>query len=109
MSVERPINKPIVGVAALVFLLAAAGVYYLRNRSPALPDVAAPQPTVQQSAAEPSISHPLPAAADDNAAAAPLPELADSDAPLRDALAQLSGADTVKAICCRKISSAVWW
>ena len=96
MSVERRINKPIVGVAALVFLLAAAGVYYLRNRSPALPDAAAPQPTAQQSAAEPSISHPLPAAADDNAAAAPLPELADSDAPLRDALAQLSGADTVK-------------
>jgi Protein of unknown function (DUF3014) len=96
LSVERSINKPIVGVAALVFLLAAAGVYYLRNRSPALPDVAAPQPAVPQSAAEPAIAHPLPAAADDNVAAAPLPELADSDAPLRDALAQLSGADTVK-------------
>ena len=96
MTVERSINKPIVGVAALVFLLAAAGVYYLRNRSPALPEAAAPQPSAQQHEAEPSIANPLPAGADDKATAAPLPELADSDAPLRDALAQLSGADTVK-------------
>jgi Protein of unknown function (DUF3014) len=96
VTVERSINKPIIGVAALVFLLALAGVYYLRNRSPALPEATAPQPSAQQHEAEPSIAHPLPAGADDNATAAPLPELADSDAPLRDALAQLSGADTVK-------------
>jgi hypothetical protein len=92
--VERTINKPIVGVAALVIVLVAAGVYYLRNRSPALPDVATPTATPQP-ATEPSIAHPLPTGADNTSAAAPLPELADSDAPLRDALAQLSGADTV--------------
>ena len=95
MTVERTINKPMIGVAALVFLLAAAGVYYLRNRSPALPEVAVPTP-VPREAAEPAIEHPLPAGPENAASAAPLPQLADSDAPLRDALGQLSGADNVK-------------
>jgi hypothetical protein len=93
--VERTINKPIIGVAALVAVLVAAGVYYLRNRSPALPKVAAPT-TAPRAASEPQIEHPLPAGADNAAAAAPLPELADSDAPLRDALGQLSGTENVK-------------
>ena len=35
-------------------------------------------------------------AAPGSAAAAPLPELADSDAPLHDALSQISSADAVK-------------
>jgi hypothetical protein len=43
---------------------------------------------------EPGIVHPLPPAG--NAPAAALPDLADSDTPLREALAQLSNADAVK-------------
>jgi hypothetical protein len=93
--VERTINKPMIGVAALVFVLAAAGVYYLRSRSPALPEVAAPAAPPRPQA-EPAIEHPLPAGAENAPGAAPLPELADSDAPLRDALGQLSGSDNVK-------------
>jgi hypothetical protein len=90
------VNKPIVGVAILIFVLAAAGVFYLRSRNAPLP--AAPTAPVASTptAPEPGIAHPLPGAAGNAGSAAPLPELADSDVPLRDALAQLSSADAVK-------------
>jgi hypothetical protein len=89
------INKPIIGVAALIFVLAATGVYYLRNRQQPL--TAEPSPAAVPAAAlEPGIAHPLPEGAGDAASAAPLPPLADSDAPLRDALGKISGADAVK-------------
>jgi len=87
------INKPIVGVAALIFVLAAGGVYYLKTRNPTLP--AAPTaPASEPPAQEPGIVHPLPPAG--NAPSAALPDLADSDTPLREALAQLSNAEAVK-------------
>jgi len=89
------INKPIVGVAALIFVLAAAGVYYFKSRNPPLP--AAPSaPSVATPAQEPGVVNPLPQAAGNAAPAGALPELADSDTPLREALAQLSNADAVK-------------
>jgi hypothetical protein len=90
------INKPVIGVAALIFVLAAAGVYYLRSRNQPLPAAPGAPAAVAPSSAEPGIAHPLPQDAGNAAAAAPLPELADSDAPLRDALGQISSADAVK-------------
>jgi hypothetical protein len=89
------INRPIVAVAALVVVLAAAAVYYFKGRQAPLPLVAAP-PAASVPAAKPEIAHPLPAAADGAASAAPLPDLAASDAPMRDALAQLSSAESVQ-------------
>lgn len=89
------VNKPVIGVAALVFVLAATGVYYLRTRNAPLPAVPTAPSIPQLAPPEPGIAHPVPAAGA-NAAAAPLPELADSDVPLRDALTQLSSADAVK-------------
>jgi hypothetical protein len=89
---EATINKPIIAVAALVIVLAAAGAYYLRHRAVPLP--AEPAPAADTAPAEPAIAHPLPADAD--ASAAVLPSLADSDAPLREALGQIAGADAVK-------------
>jgi DUF3014 family protein len=89
------VNKPIVGVAALIFVLAAGGVYYLRSRNAPLP--AAPSAPASSAPAdgEPAVAHPLPGSG--NAAdSGPLPDLANSDSPLRDALAQLAGADAVK-------------
>jgi hypothetical protein len=88
------VNKPIIGVAALIFVMAAVGVYYLRSRNAPLPATPVPASTAP-AASEPAIAHPLPGAA--GSSSAPLPDLADSDAPLRDALAQLAGADAVKA------------
>jgi Protein of unknown function (DUF3014) len=89
------VNKPIVGVAALIFVLAAVGIYYLRARNVPLPAAPAPASTAP-AASEPSIAHPLPGAGA-GSSSGPLPDLANSDAPLRDALAQLGGADAVKA------------
>jgi Protein of unknown function (DUF3014) len=90
------VNKPIVGVAALIFVLAAGGVYYLRSRNAAVPTVS-PVPVIATPLSEePAIAHPLPEGSGNAGAAAPLPDLADSDSPLRDALAQLAGADAVK-------------
>jgi hypothetical protein len=90
------INKPIIGVAALIFLLAAGGVYYLRSRNPPLPEAPVAPIATLPAASEPGIAHPLPAAGTDAAAMAPVPPLAESDAPLRDALTQISTADAVK-------------
>jgi hypothetical protein len=89
------INKPIVGVAALVVVLVVAGAFYLRSRSVPLPTVR-DAPVVAAPAEESVIAHPLPGSGDTAAAAAPLPDLADSDAPLRDALGQISAAGAVK-------------
>lgn len=89
------INKPVIGVAALIFVLATAGVYYLRSRNQPLPAAPSAPAAVAPAPSEPGIAHPLPEGAG-NAASAPLPELAVSDAPLRDALAEISSADAVK-------------
>jgi hypothetical protein len=87
-------NRPIVAVAALVFVLAVAAVYYFKGRPAPVPSVA-PPPPVSAPAAEPEVTHPLPTTTGSSAAAAPLPVLADSDASVRDALAQLTSAESV--------------
>jgi hypothetical protein len=89
------INKPIIGVAALIFVLAAGGVYYLKSRDAPLPAAPTAPASTAPAAGEPAIEHPLPESSG-IAASGPLPDLADSDSPLRDALAQLAGADAVK-------------
>jgi len=89
------VNKPIVGVAALIFVLAAGGVYYLRSRNAPLP-AARGAPATAPATGEPAIAHPLPSAGS-GSSSAPLPDLANSDSSLRDTLAQLAGADAVKA------------
>jgi len=89
------VNKPIIAVAALVVVVAAAATYFLRQHAEAPPP--APAPAVNTAPAEePAIAHPLPADAAALGSAAPLPDMADSDAPLRDALGRLGGADAVK-------------
>jgi hypothetical protein len=88
------VNKPIIAVAALVVVLAAAGAYFLRHRSASLP-AESPSAVHTLSPTEPGIEHPVPAGAEPESPAA-LPDLKNSDAPLRDALGQLAGADAVK-------------
>lgn len=91
------INKPIVGVAAAVVVIAAGTWFYLHNRHP-LPSVpvAAQVPAPAQPAAEPAIQHPLPAGRESPALKGPVPALADSDPALSDALKTLVGDDAVK-------------
>jgi hypothetical protein len=90
------INKPMIGVAAAVVVIAGGTLYYLHSRNMALPSVqvAATQPPAE-TPAEPAAMHPLPEG-QDSASSAPLPALADSDAPLSDAFAKVAGASAVK-------------
>jgi hypothetical protein len=80
--------------AAVVIVIAAAGYYYYRTHSKA------PPPTVRQisppveSSNEPAIRHPIPdSGLGPNEAAQP--PLAESDGPVRDALAGIVGGKTV--------------
>jgi hypothetical protein len=88
-------NKPIIAVAAAVVVLAAGTLLFIRSRNAPLPTVA-DSPAAPEPASEPPIAHPLPDSAE-KSASAPLPELANSDAPLRDGLAQLSSTNAVQA------------
>ena len=91
------INKPMIGVAAAVVLVAGSVGYYLQSRHAALSSApVAAQPAPLEPAAEPAIQHPLPPAQDDSASKAPLPALPDSDPALRDALSKVMGASAVK-------------
>jgi hypothetical protein len=89
------INKPVIGVAAAVVVVAAGTWYYLQSRHaavPGAPEVAQTPPA--EPPAEPSIQHPVPGGED--SAPAPLPALADSDAALIDALRLVVGTAAVK-------------
>jgi hypothetical protein len=91
------INKPIIGVAAAVVVVAAGTWYYLHTRRP-LPSVPVemPAPAPAPPAAEPAIQHPLPAAQENKALQGPVPALADSDPALSDALKSLVGEDAFR-------------
>jgi hypothetical protein len=91
------INKPVIGVAAAVVVVAAGTWYYLQSRHAALPraPVVVPAPPPAEPPAEAAIQHPLPAG-QDSASKTPLPALADSDPALSDALGQIAGAGDVK-------------
>lgn len=89
------INKPVIGVAVAVLVIAAGTWYYLQSRHAELARVPVQQPVAPPPPEEPAIEHPLPAGAE-SAGNVPLPPLADSDGPLRDALAGIAGASAVK-------------
>jgi hypothetical protein len=90
------INKPMIGVAAAVIVIAAGTLYFLHVRHSSLPraQVAAPQPPAE-APTEPATLHPLPEG-QGLASKGPLPALADSDAPLSDAIGKVLGASAVK-------------
>ncbi|HEV7614511.1 MAG TPA: DUF3014 domain-containing protein [Steroidobacteraceae bacterium] len=92
------VNKPVIGVAAAVVVVAAGVWYYLHTRHAPLPraPVTVQQPAPAEPAAEAGIQHPLPAGQDESASKVPLPALADSDPALSDALARVAGAEAVK-------------
>ncbi len=91
------INKPVIGVAVAVVVVAAGTWYYLQSRhaEPARPPEAAQTPPPAEPPAEPTIRHPLPGG-QAPASTAPLPSLADSDPALGDALRQVVGPAAVK-------------
>jgi hypothetical protein len=90
------INKPLLGVAAAVVVVAiSVGYYFHSHRAPPpeTPDLPAPPAVVD---APPAIANPMPEASAAGSASAPLPALNDSDATLLEALSQLSSPTAVK-------------
>jgi hypothetical protein len=92
--IKKPgINKPLIGVAVAVVIIALGAWYYFANRD------TKPMPTVAQTApppaapAEEGIQHPMPEAADTGQP--PLPELGASDKAMSDALGEAVGAPLV--------------
>jgi hypothetical protein len=88
------INKPLVGAAAVVVVLAAGVGFYLHGHRPLPAAPSSPVPAAVEP--PPTIAHPLPESGKAGAAAAPLPALNDSDATLLEALSKLSSATAVK-------------
>jgi hypothetical protein len=91
------INKPMIGVAAAVAIVASGTWYYLARRHAAAPSTppAAQAPASAVPPAETAVEHPLPTGQGDSASG-PLPALADSDAALSDALGPIVGAPAMK-------------
>jgi hypothetical protein len=91
------INRPAIGIAAAVVVIAAGTWYYLHSRhaSSARESPAAEQPEPAQAPPEPPIQHPVPTG--DSGSTAPLPALADSDPALSEALALVAGREAVKS------------
>jgi hypothetical protein len=90
------INKPVIGVAIAVVVVAAGTWYFLQSRHAPTPAPVAAEPAAPQEPAEPAIQHPLPEAPADSAPQAPLPKLIDSDPALTEALSQVAGNDVVR-------------
>ena len=92
----RMINKPVIGVAVAVIIIAAGTWYYLQSRNAGPPsDTGTAPPPQAETPAPPAIEHPL-SAADDQASKAPLPALSDSDPALLEALRAAVGTAAVK-------------
>jgi len=91
------VNKPLIGVAAAVVVIAAGVWYYLHSRSAPAPAAASAvvQPAPAEPAADQAIAHPLPAA-QNSGPQGPLPALTDSDGAMNEALGVLMGPAAVK-------------
>jgi hypothetical protein len=87
------VNKPMIGIAAVVVVVGVGIAYYFHGRS-ALPTEPAAPPPPPAASSEPAIEHPVPNAA--SSSSAPLPALNDSDPALKDALSSLIGANAMQ-------------
>ena len=88
------VNKPMIGVAAVVLVVGVGIAYYFHGRS-ALPTSEPPAvPPPPAAGSEPAIEHPVPSAA--LSPSAPLPPLNDSDPAMKDALSALVGANAMQ-------------
>ena len=90
------VNKPMIGVAAVVLVLGVGIAYYFHGRSalPTSEPTALPPPPAAGS--EPAIEHPVPGSA--SSQSAPLPPLNDSDPAMKEALSALVGANAMQYV-----------
>jgi hypothetical protein len=90
------VNKPVIGIAAVVLVVGIGIAYYFHGRStlPASEPIAISPPPAAGS--EPAIEHPVPSSAGTQTAS--LPPLNDSDPAIKDGLSALIGANAMQYI-----------
>jgi hypothetical protein len=90
------VNKPVIGIAAVVLVVGIGIAYYFHGRStlPASEPIAISPPPAAGS--EPAIEHPVPSSA--GTQTAPLPPLNDSDPTIKEGLSALIGANAMQYI-----------
>jgi hypothetical protein len=90
------VNKPVIGVAAVVLVVGIGIAYYFHGRSNLPASEPAPVPQPPAASSEPAIEHPVP----DSAAtqSTPLPALNDSDSAMKEAVSSLIGANAMQYV-----------
>jgi Protein of unknown function (DUF3014) len=89
------VNKPVIGVAAVVLVVGIGIAYYFHGRSTLPASEPAPVPAPPAAGSEPAIEHPLPVAATPSAA---LPALNDSDSAMKEGISSLIGANAMQYV-----------
>jgi hypothetical protein len=90
------VNKPVIGIAAVVLVVGIGIAYYFHGRNALPPSEPIPVPPPPAAGSEPAIEHPVP-----NSAATPttpLPALNDSDSAIKDGLGSLIGANAMQYV-----------
>ena len=89
-------NKPVIGVAAVVLVVGIGIAYYFHGRNTLPPSEPAPLPPQPAAGTEPAIEHPVPASAATQSA--PLPALNDSDSAVKAGISSLVGANAMQYV-----------
>ena len=89
-------NKPVIGVAAVVLVVGIGIAYYFHGRSTLPPSEPAPVPAPPAADTAPPIEHPVPSSAATQST--PLPALNDSDSAMKDGLSSLIGANAMQYV-----------
>ena len=90
------VNKPMIGVAAVVLVVGVGIAYYFHGRNTLPPSEPAAAAAAGRRPASQPIEHPLPSSA--TARSTPLPALNDSDPAMKDALSALVGANAMQYV-----------
>jgi Protein of unknown function (DUF3014) len=87
------VNKPVIGIAAVVVVVGIGIAYYFHGRNTLPPSEPIPM-SPPAAGGEPAIEHPVPSSV--GAQTAPLPPLNESDPAVKDGLSTLIGANAMQ-------------
>jgi len=90
------VNKPVIGIAAVVLVVGIGIAYYFHGRNALPPSEPAPLPSPSATDSAAPIEHPVPGSA--AAQSTPLPALNDSDSAMKDGLSALIGANAMQYV-----------
>jgi Protein of unknown function (DUF3014) len=88
------VNKPVIGIAAVVVVVGIGIAYYFHGRNTLPPSEPIPMTPPPAAGGEPAIEHPVPTSV--GTQTAPLPPLNESDPAVKDGLSALFGANAMQ-------------